>query len=110
MAVGCREVEYFMRLLIVDSDRDTVEMLTSWLKTLGHDVQRAYTGERAKSLWLEQEPDVVIVDTTLKDMDALAMCRDMRLKHDALVLVFFFKQKTAYEIRCLESGADDYLR
>ncbi|MHB8599236.1 MAG: response regulator transcription factor [Ktedonobacteraceae bacterium] len=99
-----------MRLLIVDSDRDTVEMLTSWLKTLGHDVQRAYTGERAKSLWLEQGPDVVIVDTTLKDMDALAMCRDMRLRHDALVLVLTDSKDVHDEIRCLESGADDYLR
>ena len=99
-----------MRLLIVDSDRDTVEMLTSWLKTLGHDVQRAYTGERAKSVWMEQKPDVVIVDTTLKDVDALAMCRDMRIKHDALVLVLTDGKDVYDEIRCLESGADDYLR
>src|SRR5579863_9734539 len=100
----------FMRLLIVDSDRDMVEMLTSWLKTLGHDVQRAYTGERAKSMWMEQEPDVVIVDTTLKDMDALVMCRDMRIKHDALVLVLTDGKDVHDEVRCLESGADDYLR
>lgn len=99
-----------MRLLIVDNDRDTVEMLTSWLKTLGHDVQRAYTGERAKSMWMEQGPDVVIVDTTLKDVDALTMCRDMRIKHDALVLVLTDGKDVHDEIRCLESGADDYLR
>lgn len=98
-----------MRLLIVDSDRDMVEMLTSWLKTLGHDVQRAYTGERAKSLWLEQEPDMVIVDTALNDMDGLGMCRDMRVKHDALVLVMADGKDVHDEIRCLESGADDYL-
>jgi len=33
-----------MKLLIVDHDRYLVEMLTSWLKTLGFDVYRAYTG------------------------------------------------------------------
>ena len=37
-----------MKLLIVDADRDQVEMLTSWLKTLGYEVYRAYTGERAR--------------------------------------------------------------
>jgi DNA-binding response OmpR family regulator len=37
-----------MKLLTVDSDRYLVEMLTTWLKTPGFDVRRAYTGERAK--------------------------------------------------------------
>jgi DNA-binding response OmpR family regulator len=51
-----------MKLLIVDSDHHLVEMLTGWLKTLGYDVRRAYTGERAKREWLEQHPDLVILD------------------------------------------------
>jgi DNA-binding response OmpR family regulator len=99
-----------MKLLIVDSDRDLVEMLTSWLKTLGYEVYRAYNGERAKVEWEEQKPDLVILDTTLKDIDALQMCRDMRHKHDALVLVITDGKDVHDEVRCLESGADDYLR
>jgi DNA-binding response OmpR family regulator len=99
-----------MKLLIVDTDRDLVEMLTSWLKTLGYEVYRAYTGERAKIEWGEQEPDLILMDTALKDVDALAMCRDMRHKHDALVLVITDGKDVQDEVRCLESGADDYLR
>ncbi len=99
-----------MKLLIVDSDRDLVEMLTSWLKTLGYEVYRAYTGDRAKIEWEEQEPDVVLLDTALKDLDALSMCRDMRHKHDALVLVITDAKDVHDEVRCLEFGADDYLR
>jgi DNA-binding response OmpR family regulator len=98
-----------MKLLIVDVDRDLVEMLTSWLKTLGYEVCRAYTGERAKIEWEEQEPDLVLIDTALRDVDALAMCRDMRHKHDALVLVITDGKDVQDEVRCLESGADDYL-
>lgn len=99
-----------MKLLIVDTDRDLVEMLTSWLKTLGYEVYRAYTGERAKMEWEEQEPDLVLLDTALKDVEALSMCRDMRHKHDALVLVITDGKDVQDEVRCLESGADDYLR
>jgi DNA-binding response OmpR family regulator len=99
-----------MKLLVVDTDRDLVEMLTSWLKTLGYEVYRAYTGERAKLEWEEQEPDLVLIDTVLKDVDALSMCRDMRHKHDALVLVITDGKDVHDEVRCLESGADDYLR
>lgn len=99
-----------MKLLIVDTDRDLVEMLTNWLKTLGYETYRAYSGERAKTEWEEQTPDLILLDTSLKDMDALAMCRDMRHKHDALVLVMTEGKNVQDEVRCLESGADDYLR
>jgi DNA-binding response OmpR family regulator len=99
-----------MKLLIVDNDRDLVEMLTSWLKTLGYEVHRAYSGERAKVEWAEQKPDLVILDSALKDVDALAMCRDMRHIHDALVLVVTDGKDVHDEVKCLESGADDYLR
>src|SRR5258708_16616470 len=99
-----------MKLLIVDTDRDLVEMLTSWLKTLGYEVYRAYTGERARLEWEQQEPDLVIIDPTLTDMDGLTLCREMRAKHDALVMVIMDGKDVQDEIRCLESGADDYLR
>src|SRR5437660_382660 len=99
-----------MKLLVVDSDRDLVEMLTSWLKTLGHEVYRAYTEERARFEWVEQKPDLIILDSALKDADALAMCREMRTKHDALVLIVTDGKEVQDEVRCLESGADDYLR
>ncbi|TMD68559.1 MAG: response regulator transcription factor, partial [Chloroflexi bacterium] len=99
-----------MKLLLVDHDRYLVEMLTSWLKTLGFDVHRAYSGERARSEWEEAQPDIVLLDTQLKDVDALAMCREMQQKHDALVLVMTDGKDVQEEIECLEAGADDYLR
>src|SRR5579884_3796053 len=99
-----------MKLLVIDSDRDLVEMLTSWLKTLGYEVYRAYDAERARTEWLEQRPDLVILDTALKDIDMLALCRELRTRHDALVLVVTDGKDVQDEVRCLESGADDYLR
>src|SRR5881275_2660894 len=85
-------------------------MLTGWLRTLGYEVYRAYTGEQAARVWEEQQPDLIILDTRLKDMDGLTMCREMRSKHDALVLVMTDAKDVQDEVRCLESGADDYLR
>ena len=99
-----------MRLLIIDPDRDLVEMLTSWLKTLGYEVYRAYTGDRAKIEWEEKEPDLVLLDTAIKDVNALEMCQNLRHKHDALVLIMTDSKSVQDEVHCLESGADDYLR
>ena len=98
-----------MKLLIVDTDRDLAKMLSSWLRTLGYEVHCAYTGERAKIDWEKYQPNLVILDTTLKDVDGLAMCREMQNKYDALVLVIASTKNVQDEICCLESGADDYL-
>jgi len=99
-----------IKLLVVDTDRNLVEMLTGWLKTLGYEVHRAYTGKQAMREWGEHQPDLIILDPLLNDVDALAMCREMRSEHDALVIVVTDGKDVHDEIRCLESGADDYLR
>ena len=90
-----------MKLLIVDSDRNMVEILAAWLKTIGYEVYRACTGEQAKARWLEHEPDLVILDHTLKDVDALAMSRYLHSKHDALILVASVGKDTDDEVRLL---------
>lgn len=99
-----------MKLLLADSDRHLVEMLMGWLKTLGYEMHRAYSADRMRQEWLDQRPDLVIVDTALKDVDALALCRELRCIHDALVLVLTDAKDVHDEIHALESGADDYLR
>ncbi|HET8843939.1 MAG TPA: response regulator transcription factor, partial [Ktedonobacteraceae bacterium] len=99
-----------MKLLIVDTDRDLIEMLMSWLKTLGYEVYRAYTGKQACVEWEQREPDLVVIDPTLQDRDGLTLCREMRTKHDASVLIITDSKDVHDEIRCLEDGADDYLR
>ena len=99
-----------MKLLIIDSDRDLVEMLTNWLKMIGYEVYRAYTVERAKAEWIERQPDFVILDTTLNGVDMFAVCRDLSKLHDTLVLVVTYGKDVQDEVRCLNAGADDYLR
>jgi|SRR5579859_3404264 len=99
-----------MKLLVIDSDRNMVEMLTAWLKTLGYQVNRAYTGEQAKVKWLEHQPDVVILERALPDVDALEMCNNLRSQHDALVVVITEGKDVFDEVRCLDAGVDDYLR
>jgi DNA-binding response OmpR family regulator len=99
-----------MKLLLIDPDRDLIEMLSSWLRTVGHEVSRAYTLEHARSVWKEKEPDLVIMEMTIENEGGLEMCNAMRVVHDAQVLALTEATTSQDEIRCLESGADDYLR
>ena len=98
-----------MKLLVVDSDRDMVEMVTGWLRTRGYEVHHAFTHERARQVWLDKRPDVVIIDPENHGNDPLAMCREMRDAHDALVLVFTTTNGEDAESAYLESGADSFL-
>ncbi len=59
---------------------------------------------------LLRRPDLVVIDPTLKDADGLALCQEMRMKHDALVLTIMDSSNVQDEIRCLKSGADDFVR
>jgi DNA-binding response OmpR family regulator len=98
-----------VKLLVADSDVDMVEMLTSWLRTRGYQVKYALTAERIRSEWIEQQPDLVIVETGLKGVDALGLCRELRGTHDALILAVTGAADAGAQVRCLESGADAYL-
>jgi DNA-binding response OmpR family regulator len=99
----------FVKVLIVDSDRDMVEMLTSLLRSYDYEVRRAYSGEHARSEWLAHEPEMVLLDSALRDVDAAAMCREMQAKHDALVLVLAERADAHTEVRYLDAGADGFL-
>lgn len=99
-----------MKLLIADSDHDFTEMLVGLLKAHGYEVYTAYTETRIRGMWEKQQPDLVIVDTMLHGTDMMVLCREMRCLHNALVLVITEKKEVHEEVRCLEAGADDYLR
>jgi DNA-binding response OmpR family regulator len=100
-----------MKLLVVDRDRDMVEMVTGWLRGRGYEVHYAFTNERARQVWLEKQPDVVIIDpeTTTNENDSLSMCRELRDAHDALVLVVARTHGEDAESVYLENGADGFL-
>lgn len=98
-----------MKILIIDSDRNWVEMLASRLEKLGYESYSQYTGELAKIEWEKQQPDLVILDTNVKDISTLDLCREMRGKHDTLVLITTTNQDVHLREMCLEYGADDCL-
>lgn len=98
-----------LNILIVDSDRDMVEMLTGWLRTRGYTVNCAFTADRIRSSWETHEPDLVILDVSMPGVDALGICRELRTQRDALILAVTTDRDPQMEIQCLESGADAFL-
>ncbi len=98
-----------MKTLVVDSDRDMVEMVTSLLKTYGYEVHRAYDGEHARAAWLMHEPDLVILDSQVSEINPAVMFHDLQARHDALVLVLAERADAQTQVRYLDAGADAFL-
>ena len=96
------------KLLIVDDEKGIVELLKSYFELCGYLVYPAYSGEDA----LRQascQPDLVLLDINMPDMDGLAVCETLR-EHIACPILFLTARvETADKIRGFQAGADDYI-
>ena len=100
------------RILIVDDEKDILELISFNLEKEGYTVVRATTGEEALRIAQSAVPDLVILDLMLPNLDGLEVCR--RLKQgdstrDLPVLMLTAKGEDSDIIAGLELGADDYI-
>ena len=65
------------KLLIADDERDITDMLASYFRRRGCDVLTAYGGEEAIAL-SAREPDLILLDVSMPDVDGLEVCRRIR--------------------------------
>jgi DNA-binding NtrC family response regulator len=99
-------------ILVVDDERDFVQMLSLRLTDIGHRVEAAYDGREALSV-LEQadiEPDVVILDIRMPVMDGVSVLKEIK-KQFPLVEVILLTGHGAVDtaVAGLKAGAFDYV-
>jgi two-component system, OmpR family, response regulator RegX3 len=95
-----------VRVLIVEDEDSIAEPLAEGLRREGFDVERAATGESALAA---PEPDLVLLDLRLPDMDGLDVCRRLRERSDVPIIVVTARGEEADRVVGLELGADDYV-
>ena len=97
------------RILVVDDDAKTVELVKLYLSRDGYKVLTAYDGIEALRLARESRPDLIVLDLMLPGLDGLQVCRTLRAESD--VPIIMLTAKTAEEDRLfgLDLGADDYV-
>ena len=95
-------------ILIVEDDRDIMEVVTIMLGREGFKVLKASTGQEALDQ-ISKRPDLIILDVMLPDMDGFDVCR--RIRKDSLAPVLYLTAKTGVQDKTegLEAGGDDYL-
>src|SRR5690606_35746894 len=100
------------KILVVDDERDIVELISYSLTKEGYQVYRAYNGKECIEVAKEVNPDLIILDVMMPEMDGIEACRLMRnmpeFKHT--FVVFLTARSEEYsEIAGFHVGADDYI-
>jgi two-component system KDP operon response regulator KdpE len=96
-------------ILIVDDDRMMIRVFTASLETEGYRVFDANTGERGLAEVRTRNPDLVILDLGLPDIDGLAMVPRIRADTDAPIIVVSAREHELDKVKALDAGANDYL-
>lgn len=100
------------KILIVDDEKDIVELISYNLQKEGFAVIKAFNGKEAISAIDAQKPDLIILDLMLPDVSGLDVCRNVRAneaKSDIPIIMLTAKGDEIDKIVGLEIGADDYM-
>jgi len=96
-------------ILVVDDERNIVELVRLYLEKEGFAVQAASDGEQALVQFERVAPDLVVLDLMLPKMDGFEVCRELRRRSDVPILMLTARSEDVDAIVGLELGADDYV-
>jgi two-component system response regulator MprA len=99
-----------MKLLVVDDDRALRDVLRRALTIVGYEVSLADSGGRALAQVTAEDPDAMVLDIGLPDIDGLDVCRLLRSEGNRVpILILTARDAVSDRIDGLDAGADDYL-
>jgi two-component system alkaline phosphatase synthesis response regulator PhoP len=97
------------RVLVVDDDAKTVELVKLYLNRDGYRVLTAYDGVEALRLAREGHPDLIVLDLMLPGIDGLEICQTLRAESDVPIIMLTAKTTDQDKLDGLDMGADDYV-
>lgn len=97
------------KILVVDDDTNICELLRLYLEKEGYIVTIANTGMQAVKLFAEHQPDLMLLDIMLPELDGWQVCREIRKYSNKPIIMLTAKGETFDKVLGLELGADDYI-
>ena len=97
------------KILIVDDDVNICELLRIYLEKEGYETAVAHNGSDAVKLAFSDNPDLVLLDIMLPELDGWQVCREIRKTSDVPIIMLTAKSETFDKVLGLELGADDYV-
>lgn len=96
------------KILIVDDEKDIVDMLKSFFESRGYEAWGVTDGAEALRL-AEQRPDIILLDVSMPDMDGLEVCRRIRDFVSCPILFLSARIEESDKVRGFAAGGDDYV-
>ncbi|HEU5315441.1 MAG TPA: response regulator, partial [Chloroflexota bacterium] len=96
-------------VLVVDDERNLVDLVRGYLEREGFAVLTAHDGPAALEAARRARPDLVVLDVMLPGLDGIEVCRQLRTFSDAYVLMLTARTEEVDKIVGLSVGADDYV-
>lgn len=97
------------RVLLIEDDPNIVDLIRSNLAVRGFDTLAAADGARALHLLETGQPDLVLLDLMLPDLDGMDLCRTIRERSPVGIIVVSARRGERDKVSALNVGADDYL-
>jgi two-component system KDP operon response regulator KdpE len=97
------------RILIVDDEPQIRRFLTISLESQGYQIVDADTGQKGLEQQVLEEPDLVILDLGLPDMDGQQVLKELRAFSEVPVIVLSVRNSEKEKVQALDSGANDYV-
>jgi len=96
-------------VLVIDDDRDLLNVCGVALRAFGHEVWTAATGQDGLAEAAIGAPDVIVLDLGLPDMDGIEVCKRIRTWSDVPIVVLSADGTEDRKVGALDDGADDYM-
>jgi len=97
------------KILVIDDEPKIVEICQDYLVKAGFDVSHAYDGLTGLAVARRSQPDLVVLDLMMPDMDGLDVCRELRRESNVPIIMLTARVEEADKLIGLEIGADDYM-
>lgn len=98
-----------LKILVVEDNPELAQAYRLALSQRGHEVQIEGTGAGGARAAIQEEPDIVLLDLMLPDIDGFSVCRHIRQESDVPIIMLTARDDDGDVIGGLDSGADDYV-
>ena len=96
-------------ILIVDDDKKIVQLVSLYLKREGYRVLSAFDGQEALEMARSKQPDLIVLDLFLPELDGTDVCRLLRAESRVPIIMLTARATDEDKLLGLDIGADDYL-
>ncbi|WP_456434296.1 response regulator transcription factor [Thermosulfuriphilus sp.] len=97
------------QILIIEDEEDILTLLKGQLELDNFEVYGVTCGQEALEFLERQQPDLILLDLNLPDIDGLKVCRLLRERTQAPIIMVTARDSLSDKLRGFECGADDYL-